>query len=102
MVVEDGKMERSSDKPLVDILKGTIEEQKRINKRNFLLLVILMLMLIITNGCWFVYEYKMADVSAKAESNLIQDATNASSSTNNFASQEVNMDGETGTACDVR
>lgn len=102
MIKEDAVLDRDTDKPLIGILKGTIEEQKRINKRNFLLIILLVVMLILTNTGWFIYEYKMADVSAKTESNLIQDATNADNSTNNFASQEVKVDGKADSSGDPR
>lgn len=95
-------MMTEENKPLIDILKGTIEEQKRINRRNYILLVILVIVLLGTNSGWLVYEYKMADVSAKTEASLVQDANHSSNTTNNFAQQEVNVDGEDGDARDIR
>ena len=95
-------MGTDENKPLIDILKGTIEEQKRINRRNFFLLILSLVMLLVTNSCWLVYEYNMADSSAQTNASLVQDANHSSNSTNNFAGQEVNMDGETGDSCDIR
>lgn len=95
-------MNTDENKPLVDILKGTIEEQKRINRRNFFLLILSLVTLLVTNSCWLVYEYNMAATSAQTNTSLVQDANHSSNSTNNFAGQEVNMDGETGDSCDIR
>lgn len=95
-------MNTDENKPLVDILKGTIEEQKRINRRNFFLLILSLVTLLVTNSCWLVYEYSMAATSAQTNTSLVQDANHSSNSTNNFAGQEVNMDGETGDSCDIR
>lgn len=95
-------MGTDENKPLVDILKGTIEEQKRINRRNFFLLILSLVTLLVTNSCWLVYEYNMAATSAQSNTSLVQDANHSSNSTNNFAGQEVNMDGETGDSCDIR
>ena len=53
-----------------------------------------MVMLICTNSAWLVYEYKMADSAANMESVLVQDVGSSSNTTNNFASQEVSVDGE--------
>lgn len=95
-------MGTDENKPLVDILRGTIEEQKRINRRNFFLLILSLVTLLVTNSCWLVYEYNMAATSAQSNTSLVQDANHSSNSTNNFAGQEVNMDGETGDSCDIR
>ena len=78
-------MSTDENKPLIDILKGTIEEQKRINRRNFFLLILSLVMLLVTNSCWLVYEYNMADSSAQTNASLVQDANHSSNSTNNFA-----------------
>lgn len=89
-------MNLEENKPLVNILKCAILEQRRVNRRNFVLIVILLMMLIGTNSAWLVYEYKMADASSSTESVLVQDAGSSSNNENNFANQEVHVDGEDG------
>lgn len=44
------------DKDLVDILKASIEEQRKVNRRLFITILILVFILLFTNISWLIYE----------------------------------------------
>ena len=44
-----------------------IHRLEKINKRNFILLIVVLVMLFVTNGGWIIYENQFEDVSVKQE-----------------------------------
>jgi len=52
---------------LMDIFKDTINEQKRVNKRYFIIILVLIALLLFTNASWLLYESQFSDGYNNAE-----------------------------------
>lgn len=44
------------DKDFIDILKASIEEQRKVNRRLFITILVLIFILLFTNISWLIYE----------------------------------------------
>lgn len=44
------------EKDLIDILKASIEEQRKVNRRLFITILVLIFILLFTNISWLIYE----------------------------------------------
>lgn len=55
------------DNNLLDILRDSLNEQKRINRRMFILILVLVGLLLFTNTSWLIYESQFSDVASETE-----------------------------------
>ena len=55
------------DKDLVDILKASIEEQRKVNRRLFITILVLVFILLFTNISWLIYESQFNTCTDSAE-----------------------------------
>ena len=55
------------DNNLLDILRDSLNEQKRINRRMFILILVLIGLLLFTNTSWLIYESQFNDVASETE-----------------------------------
>ena len=73
--------------------EGTCARLERINKRQFILIILLILLLIFSNGLWLYYESQWEDVTTT----ITQEAENENGSVVLNGTGEVNYYGESET-----
>ena len=74
-----------------------IHRLEKINKRNFILLIVVLVMLFVTNGAWVVYENQFEDITIAQEgqtdgggSNYFNGNINGSGEVNYYGESEAN------------
>lgn len=77
------------DNELFNILKDTIAMQKQTNKRMFIIIVVLILMLVGTNVGWFIYESQFEVVSDTTSMYSQDNGTNVYGNNNSVNSEGV-------------
>ena len=77
------------DNELVNILKDTIAMQKQNNKRMFVVAIILILMLVITNIGWLIYVSQFETVSDSTSMYSEDNGTNVCGSNNSINGEGV-------------
>ena len=55
------------DKDFIDILKASIEEQRKVNRRLFITILVLIFILLFTNVSWLIYESQFNDYTDSTE-----------------------------------
>ena len=77
------------DNELFNILKDTIAMQKQTNKRMFIIIIVLILMLVGTNVGWFIYESQFEVVSDTTSMYSQDKGTNVYGNNNSVNSEGV-------------
>lgn len=77
------------DNELFNILKNTIAMQKQTNKRMFIIIIVLILMLVGTNVGWFIYESQFEVVSDTTSMYSQDNGTNVYGNNNSVNSEGV-------------
>lgn len=77
------------DNELFNILKDTIAMQKQTNKRMFIIIIVLILMLVGTNVGWFIYESQFEVVSDTTSMYSQDNGTNVYGNNNSVNSEGV-------------
>lgn len=77
------------DNELFNILKDTIAMQKHTNKRMFIIIIVLILMLVGTNVGWFIYESQFEVVSDTTSMYSQDNGTNVYGNNNSVNSEGV-------------
>lgn len=55
------------DKNFIDILKASIEEQRKVNRRLFITILVLIFILLFTNVSWLIYESQFSACTDSTE-----------------------------------
>ena len=55
------------DKDFIDILKASIEEQRKVNRRLFITILVLVFILLFTNISWLIYESQFSNCTDSTE-----------------------------------
>ena len=72
------------DNNLLDILRDSLNEQKRINRRMFILILVLVGLLLFTNTSWLIYESQFNDVESETEMSADNEGFNIYGNSNNI------------------
>lgn len=72
------------DNNLLEILRDSLNEQKRINRRMFILILVLVGLLLFTNTSWLIYESQFNDVESETEMNADNEGFNIYGDSNNI------------------
>ena len=72
------------DNNLLDILRDSLNEQKRINRRMFILILVLVGLLLFTNTSWLIYESQFSDVSSETEMSADNEGFNVYGNSNDI------------------
>ena len=72
------------DNNLLDILRDSLNEQKRINRRMFILILVLVGLLLFTNTSWLIYESQFSDVSSDTEMSADNEGFNVYGNSNDI------------------
>ena len=72
------------DNNLLEILRDSLNEQKRINRRLFILILVLIGLLLFTNTSWLIYESQFNDVASETEMSADNEGFNIYGNSNNI------------------
>lgn len=72
------------DNNLLDVLRDSLNEQKRINRRMFILILVLVGLLLFTNTSWLIYESQFSDVASDTEMSADNEGFNIYGNSNNI------------------
>ena len=72
------------DNNLLDVLRDSLNEQKRINRRMFILILVLVGLLLFTNTSWLIYESQFNDVASETEMSADNEGFNIYGNSNNI------------------
>lgn len=72
------------DNNLLEILRDSLNEQKRINRRMFILILVLVGLLLFTNTSWLIYESQFNDVESETEMSADNEGFNIYGDSNNI------------------
>lgn len=72
------------DNNLLEILRDSLNEQKRINRRMFILILVLVGLLLFTNTSWLIYESQFNDVESETEMSADNEGFNIYGNSNNL------------------
>lgn len=72
------------DNNLLEILRDSLNEQKRINRRMFILILVLVGLLLFTNISWLIYESQFNDVASETKMSADNEGFNIYGDSNNI------------------
>ena len=72
------------DNNLLDILRDSLNEQKRINRRMFILILVLVGLLLFTNTSWLIYESQFNDAASETEMSADNEGFNVYGNSNDI------------------
>lgn len=72
------------DNNLLEVLRDSLNEQKRINRRLFILILVLIGLLLFTNTSWLIYESQFNDVTSDTEMSADNEGFNIYGNSNNI------------------